>query len=145
MTAWRSSPAGVSIERTVIRWLSEAVGCAGFSGTLTGGGSVANLMALAMARESKIRANDSGILGAQTTVIYASQQVHMSIPKAVAMLGIGRENLHYIPCDTDSRRVPSELDRAMVKDKTRGRKPIAVIASAGTVNTGSIDPLAEIA
>jgi aromatic-L-amino-acid/L-tryptophan decarboxylase len=145
MTAWRSSPAGVSIERTVIRWLAEAVGCAGFSGTLTGGGSVANLMALAMARESKIRANDSGILGAQTTVIYASQQVHMSIPKAVAMLGIGRENLHYIPCDTDYRMVPSELERAIVEDKTRGRKPIAVIASAGTVNTGSIDPLAEIA
>src|ERR1700751_6380735 len=50
MTAWRSSPSGVTIERTVVRWLADAVGCPGFSGTLTGGGSAANLMGLAMAR-----------------------------------------------------------------------------------------------
>jgi len=51
ITAWRSSPAGVTIERTVVSWLAEAVGCHDFSGTLTGGGSAANLMGLAMARE----------------------------------------------------------------------------------------------
>ena len=50
MTAWRSSPAGVTIERTVVGWLAEAVGCRGFTGTLTGGGSAANLMGLTMAR-----------------------------------------------------------------------------------------------
>src|SRR5262249_17250645 len=53
MTAWRSSPAGVTIERTVVGWLAEAVGCAGLFGTLTGGGSAANLMGLTMAREAK--------------------------------------------------------------------------------------------
>ena len=52
MTAWRSSPSGVTIERTVVRWLAQAVGCAGFFGTLTGGGSAANLMGLTMAREA---------------------------------------------------------------------------------------------
>jgi len=145
MTAWRSSPAGVTIERTVVRWLAEAVGCAGFSGTLTGGGSAANLMALAMARESRIPANNHGISGADKAVVYASEQVHMSIPKAVAMLGIGRENIRYIPCDDAFRLVRSELDDAIRADKAQGRKPIAVIASAGTVNTGSIDPLNEIA
>src|SRR5579871_3392716 len=61
MTAWRSSPAGVTIERTVVRWLADSVGCHGFSGTLTGGGSAANLMGLAMARESRIPANDCGV------------------------------------------------------------------------------------
>lgn len=145
ITAWRSSPAGVTIERTVVRWLAEAVGCAGFSGTLTGGGSAANLMALAIARESRIPANDSGIFGHPAAVVYASEQVHMSIPKAVAMLGIGRNNLRYIPCDNAYRMLASELERAIAADKTCGRKPLAVIASAGTVNTGSIDPLKEIA
>jgi aromatic-L-amino-acid/L-tryptophan decarboxylase len=145
MTAWRSSPAGVTIERTVVRWLAEAVGCGGFSGTLTGGGSAANLMALTMARESRIPANDRGMFGALKAVIYASQQVHMSIPKAVAMLGIGRENLRYVDCDDAYRMLPSALDRAIALDKSHGHKPIAIVASAGTVNTGSIDPLAEIA
>ena len=145
MTAWRSSPAGVTIERTLVRWLTEAIGCGGFSGTLTGGGSAANLMALAMARESKIPANDRGMFGADKIVVYASEQVHMSIPKAVAMLGIGRENLRYIPCDDAYRMLPSALDHAISEDKSRSHKPIAVVASAGTVNTGSIDPLAEIA
>src|SRR5689334_6477497 len=144
MTAWRSSPAGVTIERTVVGWLAEAVGCRGFSGTLTGGGSAANLMALAMARESRIPANDRGMAGTDKPVLYASDQVHMSIPKAVAMLGIGRENLHYVSCDDAYRMLPAALSRAIKKDKAEGRKPVAVIASAGTVNTGSIDPLAEI-
>ena len=145
MTAWRSAPAGVTIERTVVRWVAAAIGCRGFSGTLTGGGSAANLMALAMARESRIPANDRGMSGANKPVIYASEQVHMSIPKAVAMLGIGRENLRYVECDDAYRMVPSALEHAIAEDKSRGHKPIAVVASAGTVNTGSIDPLAEIA
>lgn len=145
MTAWRSSPAGVTIERTVVRWLAEAVGCNGFLGTLTGGGSAANLMGLAMAREAKTPANERGLYGANSGVIYASEQVHMAVPKAVALLGIGRENLRYVPCDESYRMRVSELERAIVEDVGRGRIPIAVVASAGTVNTGAIDPLREIA
>jgi len=128
----------------VVGWLAEAIGCTGYSGTLTGGGSAANLMALAMARESRIPSNDRGMFGSEIPVVYASEQVHMSIPKAVAMLGIGRENLRYIPCDDRYCMIPSELNRAISEGKARGLKPIAVIASAGTVNTGSIDPLGEI-
>ena len=145
ITAWRSSPAGVTIERTVVGWLAEAVGCKGFSGTLTGGGSAANLMGLAMARESRIPANDCGVHNAGAGVIYASEQVHMAVPKAVAMLGIGRENLRYVPCDDFYRMVPSALEQAISADETQGRKPMAVVASAGTVNTGAVDPLPEIA
>src|SRR6202158_777964 len=145
ITAWRSSPAGVTIERTVVRWLSEAVGCRGFVGTLTSGGSAANLMGLAMARETKTPANEHGLYNRRAGVVYASEQVHMAVPKAVAMLGIGRENLHYVPCDDSYRMVPSLLERAIRQDEAQGRAPIAVVASAGTVNTGSIDPLREIA
>jgi aromatic-L-amino-acid/L-tryptophan decarboxylase len=144
MTAWRSSPAGVTIERTVVRWLAESVGCAGFTGTLTGGGSPANLMGLAMAREKKTPANERGLWGANAGMVYASEQVHMAVPKGVAMLGIGRENLRYIACDDAYRMLPAKLDRAIRDDLARGKTPIAVVASAGTVNTGAIDPLEEI-
>ncbi|MFY9559494.1 MAG: aminotransferase class V-fold PLP-dependent enzyme [Terriglobales bacterium] len=145
MTAWRSSPAGVTIERTVVRWLAEAVDCGGFVGTLTGGGSAANLMGLTMAREARIPANERGLRGVPPSVIYASEQVHMSIPKAVAMLGIGRENLRIISCDAAYRMIPSELEKALRRDQAQGVTPVAVVASAGTVNTGAIDPLREIA
>jgi aromatic-L-amino-acid/L-tryptophan decarboxylase len=144
MTAWRSSPSGVTIERTVVRWLAEAVGCSGFLGTLTGGGSAANLMGLAMAREAKIPGNERGLFGANVGVIYASEQVHMAVPKAVAMLGMGRENLRNIACDDAYRMIPSQLEKAIARDKAQGRTPVAVVASAGTVNTGAIDPLRDI-
>jgi aromatic-L-amino-acid/L-tryptophan decarboxylase len=144
MTAWRSSPSGVTIERTVVRWLAEAVGCRGFLGTLTGGGSAANLMGLAMAREAKTPANERGLWRSGSGVVYAAEQVHMAVPKAVAMLGIGRENLRYIACDDAYRMIPDQLERAIAADETLGRTPIAVVASAGTVNTGAIDPLPEI-
>jgi glutamate/tyrosine decarboxylase-like PLP-dependent enzyme len=144
MTAWRSSPSGITIERTVVRWLAEAVGCKGFYGTLTGGGSPANLMGLAMAREAKTPGNERGLWGANAGVIYAAEQVHMAVPKAVAMLGIGRDHLRYIACDDAYRIRPSELERAIHEDQEQGKIPIAVVASAGTVNTGAIDPLREI-
>jgi glutamate/tyrosine decarboxylase-like PLP-dependent enzyme len=72
MTAWRSSPSGIMIERTVVRWLAAAVGCRGFFGTLTSGGSAANLMGLTMAREAMTPANERGLRNAPPGVVYAS-------------------------------------------------------------------------
>ncbi len=125
MTAWRSSPSGVTIERMVVRWLAQAVGCRGFFGTLTGGGSSANLMGLTMAREAKTPANERGARNAPQGVMYASEQVHMAVPKAVAMIGIGRENLRTVPCDDSYRMIPSKLEDAIRKDKAQGLIPIA--------------------
>ncbi len=90
VTAWRSAPAAVAIEKAVVSWLADAVGCAGFSGSLCGGGSAANLMGLAMAREGQAPAN---VHGAQPGVVYASEEIHMSVQKAVALLGLGTANL----------------------------------------------------
>ncbi|MGI8771874.1 MAG: pyridoxal phosphate-dependent decarboxylase family protein [Acidobacteriaceae bacterium] len=143
VTAWRSAPAAVVIERTVVGWLAEAIGCPRFTGSLTGGGSSANLMGLAMAREAKLPANESGA-GAHGTV-YASREVHMSIPRSVALLGIGRDNLRLIATDASFQMIPEELDRAIQHDRDAGKHPIAVVASAGAVNTGAIDPILEIA
>jgi aromatic-L-amino-acid/L-tryptophan decarboxylase len=97
VTAWRSAPAAVTIERTVVDWLAQAIGCQDLRGVLTGGGSSANLTALAMAREAKAPANEHGVRPGDGLAIYASTEVHMSIPKAIALLGLGRENLRLIP------------------------------------------------
>src|SRR5215471_7063757 len=143
VTAWRSGPAAVIIEKTVVSWLAQAIGCREFRGYLTGGGSAANLTGLAMAREAKAPANEKGITAGG--VIYASQEVHMSIPKGVALLGIGRENLRLIPVDAQLRMDTAALERQIANDKLAGQNPVAVVASAGTVNTGAIDPLETIA
>lgn len=142
VTAWRSAPAAVTVERTVVGWLAEAIGCGGFTGSLTDGGSSANLMGLAMAREAKAPANETGAQGA---VVYASNEVHMSIPKAMALLGLGRANLRLLPVDDRYRLIPERLEAAIAEDRRAGKKGIAVVASAGTVNTGAIDPLPEVA
>jgi len=144
VTAWRSGPAAVTIERTVVQWLAEAIGCAGFSGSLTGGGSPANLMGLAMAREATLAANEHGVGANKRGVIYASEEAHMSIAKSVALLGLGRDNLLLIACDHTYRMNVAELEAAIERDTHADKVPIAVVANAGTVNTGAIDPLAEI-
>jgi aromatic-L-amino-acid/L-tryptophan decarboxylase len=143
VTAWRSGPAAVMIEKTVVNWLAEAIGCPSHSGYLTGGGSAANLMGLAMAREAKAAANEHGV--SPGGVVYASQEVHISIAKSVALLGIGRDNLRLVPVDSSLRMNTAELERQIAEDKAAGKIPLAVVASAGTVNTGAIDPLARIA
>jgi glutamate/tyrosine decarboxylase-like PLP-dependent enzyme len=141
VTAWRSAPAAVAIERAVLAGLAAALGCEGLHGSLCGGGSMANLMGLAMARESRLPANDGGARGG---VVYASTEVHMSIPKALALLGLGRQNLRLIATTADLRLDCAALRRAIAADRAAGRVPLAVVASAGTVNTGAIDPLGEL-
>jgi len=141
LTAWRSAPAAVTIKRTVVLWLAKAIGCDGFTGSLTGGGSSANLMGLAMAREAKLPANDAG---AQAGTVYASEEAHMSISKAVALLGLGRANLRLVPVDSGFRMRTDALAEMIQQDKKAGKRPIAVVATAGTVNTGAIDPLTDI-
>ena len=145
VTAWRSGPAAVTVERTVVSWLAQAIGCTGFRGSLTGGGSSANLMGLAMAREARMPANEVGVRGVPQGVVYASEEVHMSIPKSIAVLGIGRKNLRLVSTDAEFRLIPEKLEQAIRSDIAEGYIPIAVVASAGTVNTGAIDPLPEVA
>ncbi len=141
-TSWRSAPAAVTVERAVVGWLAEAVGCRDFKGSLCGGGSMANLMGLAIARESRLPANEEG---ARPGVVYASEQVHLSIPKAVALLGLGRSNLRLIPVDAEFRLRTDLLAAAIADDRRSGKTPLAIVASVGTVATGAIDPLHAIA
>ena len=91
-------------------------------------------MALAMAREAKAPANEGGVRGG---VVYASEQAHMSIGKAVALLGLGRENLRLIPVDDEFRMRTDLLENAILQDRAGGLLPMAIVASAGTVSTGA--------
>ena len=77
--------------------------------------------------------------------IYASEQVHMSIPKAADMLGFGRDQVRIVGCDEKFRLDVRSLRQHLEQDRRNGLKPFCVVASAGTVNTGAVDPLAEIA
>src|SRR5256884_8903393 len=85
VTAWRSAPAAVTIERQIVRGLAGALGCEGFGGSLCGGGSMAHPMGLAGAREARPPANQSG---AQPGVVYASSEVRMAVLKAIVVLGL---------------------------------------------------------
>lgn len=142
VTAWRSGPAAMTIERTVVRWLAEAIGCAGFSGSLTLGGSLANLMGLCMARDAKLSGDEKGL---RTGVIYCSVEAHMSIHKAASLLGIGSEGVRSVAVDEDFRMRPDILRESIEDDLRKGLRPIAVVATAGTTSTGSIDPLSALA
>src|SRR5215469_8277692 len=135
VTAWRSGPAAVMIEKTVVGWLAQAIGCGNFRGYLTGGGSSANLMGLTMAREAIAPANERGMTG--RAVVYASEEIHMSIPKSVALLGVGRDNFRVIPTDTGLRMDLKALEAEISHDKAEGKTPLAILALPTTVKSGA--------
>ena len=152
VTSWRSGPAATEIERTVIGWLASLIGYGSDDrpahGLLTSGGSMANMTALLMAHRAK-SAPDTASTGLWNSrapmTIYASDQIHMSIPKAADILGLGRAQVCLIPSDDRYRMNIALLRQAIAADLKRGLKPFCVVGSAGTVNTGAVDPLDEIA
>jgi aromatic-L-amino-acid decarboxylase len=133
------------VEERVIAWLAELMGFpAGTSGVLVSGGSMANLVALAVARQAKagfdVRERGLGD-GTPPLIVYASTEVHSSVPKAVELMGMGRRQLHLLPVDAEHRIDLDALRGAIRADRAAGARPICVIGNAGTVNTGAIDDL----
>lgn len=155
VTSWRSGPAATEIERTVVGWLASMIGYSGatheaheIQGLLTSGGSMANLTALLIAHRAKSGADvaSTGLWNSCAPMtIYASDQIHMSIPKAADILGLGRAQVRLVASDDRFRMNVASLRQTIAKDLANGMKPFCVVASAGTVNTGAVDPLAEIA
>jgi aromatic-L-amino-acid/L-tryptophan decarboxylase len=138
LTVWRSAPAPVELERLTINWIRQILGFnAEAGGLFVSGGSMANLAALAAARQAK--GDSSGRLR-----IYASRETHFSIAKAAALLGIGRENVRHVAVDERFRIRRDDLVAQITADLEAGYVPFCVVANAGTVNTGAVDPLAEI-
>lgn len=148
LTAWRSAPAPAEIERLAIEWIKEAMGCApGAGGLFTSGGSLANLTALAAARHRHCDGvNDAGMRTlAKPLVLYVSTEGHHSTDKAAALLGIGRNCVRRIAVDDELRMRVEALERQIAADRAAGMDPFCVVASAGTVVAGAIDPLEPIA
>jgi aromatic-L-amino-acid/L-tryptophan decarboxylase len=148
VTSWRSAPSATTLERQVIEWMKQLMRLPQQAdGLLVSGGSMANLIAIAAAvAHACPDVTRRGIRGLPADpVIYASDTVHMSIPKAAAALGLGREAVHPIGIDADRRMDVSDLERAIVADRRLGRLPICVVANAGDVNTGAVDPLDHLA
>ena len=149
LTAWRSAPAPVELERLTINWIKEILGYDGeAAGLFVSGGSMANLAALAAARQSRAP-SDLADKGArclsQTMCVYCSAETHHSIDKAAALLGIGRENVRKVAVDENFKIRIDDLVAKICEDRDAGHLPFCVVANAGTVNTGAFDPLAEVA
>jgi glutamate/tyrosine decarboxylase-like PLP-dependent enzyme len=149
ITCWRSGPAGTELERMVVRWLGSLIGYDGqANGLLTSGGSMANMIALLIAsrRHTKGKTSRRGLWNAGPPLtVYASEEVHMSIAKAADILGIGRDQVRVIGCDERQRMRVDVLRQRIEADSREGLRPFCVVGSAGTVNTGVVDPLFEIA
>lgn len=136
------------VEAQVIDWFKEVLGFPEeASGLLVSSGSAANLTSLTIARDAMLPSSlDEGLFSTgQRAVVYASDEVHNSVDKAVGILGLGRSSLKRIPTLADFTMDIAALKTAIESDKAGGAKPICVIGTAGTVATGAIDDLPAIA
>ena len=149
VTSWRSAPAATTIEHQVIEWLKTMVGFdPKGEGILLSGGSFANFSGLAAALRASTKAdlNKRGLVVLPGRPrVYASAMTHMSIPKAASMLGIGKDAVVRIPVDRELRMDAGALATTIAADRSVGMHPVCVVATAGDVNTGAIDPLDAIA
>ncbi len=142
--------AATYVEHAVLSWLKEIVGFPRDAGALlVSGGSLAMIVGLAVMRHVKAQTGEMRARGMQQEpapmVVYTSTQAHSCVDKAVELLGIGHDFLRKIPVDADYRMDVDRLARRIAADRRKGLHPVAVVGSAGTVNTGAIDPLDRIA
>lgn len=135
-----NAPAPDLIEKKLIRWMCDLAGYpASGGGLFVSGGSIANLTALTAARDARLTYDERS-----RATIYVSDQTHSSVAKGLHIIGFSQEQIHIIPADSRFCMDMDKLQAAVKKDVSNHKKPFAVIASAGTTNTGSIDPIADI-
>jgi glutamate/tyrosine decarboxylase-like PLP-dependent enzyme len=138
-----------SIELLVIEWIKEILDYdSNAAGILLSGGSMANFTALAVARNTKADFNikKQGLnQNNKNMVLYASEEVHMCIPKSANVLGIGENNIRKVKVNQNYCIDLDDLRAKIIEDHNSHKYPFAVVATAGTVNTGTIDPLDDIA
>lgn len=137
--------AATMLEQQAVRWVGDFVGYPAANGAFTSGGTISNVTALAAARERALPGSRAAGLGGLRIAVYASSEVHYSITRAVELLGIGSDQLRDIPIDEEHRMRPGLLAEALDRDVAAGVTPVAVVATAGTTLTGSVDPIGAIA
>ncbi|HKX33482.1 MAG TPA: pyridoxal-dependent decarboxylase [Blastocatellia bacterium] len=146
---WQLSPAASVIERKVIAWFSTLFGYPeSAGGIITSGGSMATLAALSTAIQDRYP-GDFRRTGLQSLkrplVVYTSEEAHRCVEKGAVILGLGLDNVRKIPVDADFRMRPELLEQALREDRRAGKQPFCVVAAGGTINTGAIDPIDELA
>jgi aromatic-L-amino-acid/L-tryptophan decarboxylase len=138
--SWMEAAGPTQLELEVVdqfrRWIGYPPGAAGL---LVTGGSAANMTALACARETL-----AGVM-APDVVAYVSDQAHSSLARSARALGFRREQVRVLPSDEEHRLAPDVVAAAIEADHRAGRRPLVVSATAGTTNTGAVDPLRELA
>jgi aromatic-L-amino-acid/L-tryptophan decarboxylase len=145
---WHLAPSMTEIERRVIEWTAEFIGLGHtVGGAIVGGGSAANLTGLTVARNlfaEKEQVRSKGLFGCAPLIVYGSTQTHSSVDKSVELLGLGSDNFRKIPVNDDFSIDPVALTEQIEADRRDGYTPFCLVGTAGTVNTGAIDPLDEL-
>ena len=149
LTSWRSAPAAAEIERQTIGWIKQIIAYVPEAeGLFVSGGSMANLCALAVAREAKAPCNTKS-LGCQALDrpmrFYVSEEGHHSLSKAAGLLGIGQDNVRRVAVNERFQLDTQALVKLIEEDRASGCLPFCVVATAGTVSTGACDRLEEVA
>jgi len=145
--AWSLSPLATEIECQAIRWMAEMIGFPQTAGGLfVSGGNMANFVGVLAARAAaagwNVRAEG---MGRGSLVLYGSAETHTWIQKAADLFGFGTDAIRWIPADAQQRMDVAALRRAIEADRRAGLQPFLVVGTAGSVSTGAIDPLDEIA
>lgn len=140
---WPVAAGPNEIELVVLDWFRQWLGMPeGTGGLLTSGGSGANLTAMIAARH-RVTAGDASAIASLT--VYGSDQVHSSVTRAAWLAGVPREHVRSLPADDQFRLRVDALRESIARDRASGLRPLMVVANAGTTNTGSVDPMPEIA
>jgi aromatic-L-amino-acid/L-tryptophan decarboxylase len=148
--SWRLGPLATEIEAQAVRWIAELIGYPRDCGGLfVSGGNMANFVALLAARAAAadwdLRAAGVAAAGARPLRVYASAETHTWIQKAADLSGIGTDSIRWTPVDDDLRMDVAALRTALERDRAAGDRPLMIIGTAGSVSTGAVDPLFEIA
>lgn len=137
---WISGSGATAVELETIGWLKNLCGMPDTAGGLfVSGGTMANLTGLAVARQVKLGEHDA------RAVVYCSDQVHSAIYKSLRLLGFFPEQVRVLKSDEQFRLPLGDLIAAIERDRVKGKRPFCIVASAGTTNTGAVDPLAGLA
>ncbi|MFV0421138.1 pyridoxal phosphate-dependent decarboxylase family protein [Oleidesulfovibrio sp.] len=145
---FKGGPAATVLEEIVLSWFAGMFGLPqGYGGTIVSGGTMANLMGLTVARRAHApEVRQKGMQGLdRPLVMYVSDQGHMSVSRSAVLLGIGEDNVRAIPSDEHFRMQPDALEKAIRLDRDAGLQPFCVVAQAGSVTTGAVDPMHAIA
>jgi aromatic-L-amino-acid/L-tryptophan decarboxylase len=134
------------VDKQVIDWCKSLMGFpADASGMLVSGGSIANITGIIVARNSYGNIREAGVQGqAKKMIMYCSSETHSCVMKAAEVTGIGSDNVRKVNIDAHFRMQIAHLEELIAKDKAEGNLPFCIVANAGTVNTGAIDPMNEI-